>query len=362
MGSAMCTTFQIGDVVHWDVKALYENVHSFKKQLWSGCRNTIRTGRSPNHMMNIPRIEKPRHGNPFTPTPGRVRYAPRWLGVGAGAVGLSALFLMRGGRLATVALGVAGLAGAAYAMLYEPSHPRLERISLRFENLPAALDGLRIGHLSDLHVGHRFAAENTRWAVSQMRAEAPDILAITGDLVSYHKNIADLPGLLAPLRAPLGVYAVAGNHDHWEGLPEMIDALRPLGVEFLMNTQHRLKWHGVELTVAGVDDVWEGDADLDAALRGRPADGFTILLCHVPDMADTAATHGVHLQLSGHTHGGHMSLPWLGSFALPRHGWRYPVGLDYAGKTQVYVSRGIGGIPLRLGCPPEATIITLRRG
>ena len=268
MGSAMCTTFQIGDVVHWDVKALYENVHSFKKQLWSGCRNTIRTGRSPNHMMNIPRIEKLRHGNPFTPTPGRVRYAPRWLGVGAGAVGLSALFLMRGGRLATVALGVAGLAGAAYAMLYEPSHPRLERISLRFENLPAALDGLRIGHLSDLHVGHRFAAENTRWAVSQMRAEAPDILAITGDLVSYHKNIADLPGLLAPLRAPLGVYAVAGNHDHWEGLPEMIDALRPLGVEFLMNTQRRLHWRGAELTVAGVDDVWEGDADLDAAPQG----------------------------------------------------------------------------------------------
>ncbi len=307
-------------------------------------------------------IKKDRHGSAFAPTPGRVRYAPRWLGVSAGVAGLAALSLVRGGRQAATALGAAGLVSAAYATLYEPSHPRLERIDLRFASLPAALDGLRIGQLSDLHLGHRFAAENTRWAVAQMVAEAPDILALTGDLVSYHRNIADLPGLLAPLRAPLGIYAVAGNHDHWEGLPEMIAALRPLGVEFLMNTQRRLHWRGAELTVAGVDDVWEGEVDLAAALKGTPADGFTVLLCHVPDMADEAATHGVNLQLSGHTHGGHMRLPWMGSFALPRHGWRYPVGLDYVGDTQVYVSRGLGGIPLRLGCPPEATIITLRRG
>ncbi|MEI7769306.1 MAG: metallophosphoesterase [Chloroflexales bacterium] len=290
-------------------------------------------------------IQRP--ASPFAPTPGRVRYSARWLGISAGAA---------------AALGAAGLAGAAYAMHYEPGRPRLERVSLRFAGLPAALDGLRIGQLSDLHLGHRFAAENTRWAVAQMVAEAPDILALTGDFVSYTKDIADLPGLLAPLRAPLGIYAVPGNHDHWEGLPAIIEALRPLGVEFLINAQRRLIWRGATLTLAGVDDIWEGEVDLAAALADSPAGGFTLLLCHVPDMADEAAAHSVDLQLSGHTHGGHMRMPWLGSFVLPRHGWRYPAGLAHVGNTQVYVSRGVGGIPLRLGCPPEATIITLRRG
>ncbi len=194
-----------------------------------------------------------RPGNPFAPLPGRVRYSGRWLGLGAGAAGLAALALARGGRRAAVALGAAGLAGAAYATAYEPRRPRLERLSLRFPNLPPALDGLRIGQLSDLHLGHRYSAENTRWAVAQMCDEAPELLALTGDLVSYTRNIADLPGLLAPLRAPLGIYAVPGNHDHWEGLPEIAAALRPLGVEFLVNASRRLRWRGAELTLAGVD-------------------------------------------------------------------------------------------------------------
>jgi len=291
-----------------------------------------------------------------------VRYSGRWLGLGAGAAGLAALALARGGRRAAVALGAAGLAGAAYATAYEPRRPRLERLSLRFPNLPPALDGLRIGQLSDLHLGHRYSAENTRWAVAQMCDEAPELLALTGDLVSYTRNIADLPGLLAPLRAPLGIYAVPGNHDHWEGLPEIAAALRPLGVEFLVNASRRLRWRGAELTLAGVDDAWDGDMDMAAALAGAPAGGFTLLLCHMPDLADEAARRGVDLQLSGHTHGGHIRMPWLGSLVLPRYGWRYPVGHFHVGRTQLYVSRGVGGMPLRLGCPPEATVITLRRG
>ncbi|NNJ12171.1 metallophosphoesterase [Chloroflexales bacterium ZM16-3] len=299
--------------------------------------------------------------NPFAPLPGRVRYSARWLGMSAGAAGLAALAVARGGRRAAAVIGAAGLAGAAYATMYEPSHPKLERVSLRFHGLPLALDGMRIGQLSDLHLGHGYSVENTRWAVAQMLAEAPDLLALTGDLVSYTQNIADLPGLLAPLRAPLGIYAVPGNHDHWEGMPEIAEALRPLGVEFLVNDSRRLHWRGTDFTIAGVDDAWDGEMDMAAALAGAPTGDFTVLLCHMPDMADEAAQRGVDLQLSGHTHGGHLRLPLLGSFVLPRYGWRYPIGLHHIGRTQVYVSRGVGGMPLRLGCPPEATIITLRR-
>lgn len=299
--------------------------------------------------------------NPFAPLPGRVRYSARWLGLSAASAALAALAVARGGRPAAAAIGAAGLAGGIYATQVEPLRPRLERVSLRFPNLPPELDGLRIGQLSDLHLGHRFSDVNTRWAVAQMVAEAPDLLALTGDLVSYTRNIADLPGLLAPLRAPLGIYAVPGNHDHWEGLPELVAALRPLGVEYLINTGRRLRWRGAEFTLAGVDDAWDGEMDMAAALALAPADGFNVLLCHMPDMADEAAQRGVDLQLSGHTHGGHMRLPWLGSFVLPRYGWRYPIGHHQIGRTQLYIARGVGGIPLRLGCPPEATIITLRR-
>ncbi|MBX0329766.1 metallophosphoesterase [Oscillochloris sp. ZM17-4] len=293
-----------------------------------------------------------RPDNPFAPLPGRVRYSARWLGASAGATALAALAVARGGPRAAAAIGAAGVAGATYATSYEPSRPRMERISLRFPGLPPALDGLRIGQLSDLHLGHRFAIENTRWAVAQMVDEGPDLLALTGDLVSYTRNIAELPGLLAPLRAPLGIYAVPGNHDHWEGMPAIAAALRPLGVEFLVNARRSLRWRGAEFTLAGVDDAWDGEMDMAAALEGAPAGGFTVLLCHMPDMADEAAQRGVDLQLSGHTHGGHMRLPWLGSFVLPRHGWRYPIGLHHVGRTQVYVSRGIGPCPLSpVPCP-----------
>jgi predicted MPP superfamily phosphohydrolase len=211
----------------------------------------------------------------------------------------------------------------------------------------------------------RFSGANSRWAAAALAAEAPDLVALTGDFVSYDHAIEELAETLAPLAAapaPLGMFAVPGNHDYWEGLPAIRRALAPLGIEFLMNARRTLRRGGADLVLVGVDDQWNGQPDLAAALDGAPRDAFTLLLAHCPDMADEAAERGVSLQLSGHTHGGHVRLPVLGALCLPRHGWRYPAGHEHVGATQVYVSRGIGGLPLRLGCPPEATIITLRRG
>lgn len=303
-----------------------------------------------------------REGRRFDPTPGKVRYSARWLGATAAGGVLATLSVAAAGLPAAAALGAAGVAGAAYALLHEPRTPRLERVTLRCAGLPAALDGLRIGQISDMHLGMRFAAENSRWAVAQMAREVPDLLALTGDFVSYEHAIPDLPAVLAGLPRPrLGAYAVPGNHDYWEGVPEIRRALAPLGVEFLINEHRSLPAGGAALVVAGVDDEWDGVPDMGAALRGAPAGAFTVLLAHCPDAADQAAAHGVDVQLSGHTHGGHVRLPGLGSLVLPRYGWRYPVGHERVGATEVYVSRGIGGLPLRLGCAPEATIITLTR-
>lgn len=294
--------------------------------------------------------------------PSLVRYSPRWLGAGAALGMLATLAVQWGGTPTAVALGAASVAGAAYATLFEPRRPVLERVTLRLPTLPAALEGLRIGQLSDMHLGHPHGQANTQWAVQQMGNEEPDVLVLTGDFVSFHHAIADLPALLRPLYAPLGIYAVPGNHDYWEGLDAIRAGLEPLGIEFLINTSTRLDWRGAELWLAGVDDLWHNGADLDAALAQVPPDVFTLLLAHEPDLADAAAERNVAMQLSGHTHGGHLCLPLLGSFCLPLHGTRYPVGLEQVGAMQLYVSRGLGGMPLRMGCPPEATIFTLVRG
>jgi predicted MPP superfamily phosphohydrolase len=107
--------------------------------------------------------------------------------------------------------------------------------------------------------------------------------------------------------------------------------------------------------------VWDGRPSLRQALRGVPSHGFKLLLSHAPDIAESAAHAGIHVQLSGHTHGGHLRLPLLGPFTLPRYGKRYVIGEYQVDGLTLYVSRGLGGAPLRLLCPPEATIITLRR-
>lgn len=306
-----------------------------------------------------------RDGRRFDPTPGKVRYSRGWLGAMAGGAALSAAAVAMAGPAAAAAIAAAGLATAAYATLHEPRRPRLERVTMRFADLPPALDGLRVGQISDLHLGMRYAAENGRWAAEQLAAERPDLLALTGDFVSYEHAIGELGAVLAPLaglRPPLGAFAVPGNHDYWEGVPAIRRALEPLGVEFLINTHRVVRHGGAALTVAGLDDLWDGEPDLGAALRGAPAGGFTLLLSHCPDSADEAAALGVRAQLSGHTHGGHMIMPLIGPFVLPRFGWAHPVGHRRVGELQLYVSRGSGGLPLRLNCPPEATVITLRRG
>jgi uncharacterized protein len=265
-----------------------------------------------------------------------------------------------GGPLVLAAMGLAGLGGALYATLVEPRRPVLERLDLRFSQLPAALAGLRIGVIGDLHLGHPFAEQNTRWAVAQMVREQPELIVITGDFVSYDHAIPQLADLLRPLKAPLGMFAVPGNHDYWEGVDTVRAAVEPLGVRFLINSGQLIERGGGAFYMAGIDDEWEGEADLGRAIAGR-AGLFSILLAHAPDIADEAARQGVDLQISGHTHGGHLRLPLLGAFALPFYGTRYSIGHERIGRTQLYVSRGLGGFPLRFNCPPEATILTLTR-
>lgn len=292
------------------------------------------------------------------------RCSPQWIGTGLFLGGVAALsWRWRRWRVPTALLvGGAGVAGTVYSTMIEPRRPVLERVTIHLPTLPPALDGIRIGQLSDMHLGFPHGHANTRWGVATMLAEQPEVLVLTGDFVSFTRTIPDLPDLLHPLQAPLGVYAVPGNHDHWEGLADIRAHLEPLGITFLMNESRCLRWNGGELWLAGIDDMWYGTPDLGAALADVPDGACTLLLSHAPDFADTATHHKVALQLSGHTHGGHLHLPLLGWFCVPFHGIRYVSGLERVGDMRLYVTRGLGGAPLRMNCPPEATLVTLRRG
>jgi len=297
--------------------------------------------------------------NPFDPT--RLSYTRSWFGLGAAAATVGALGLRQFGWPAAAALGGLGAASLAYMKRFEPARPTLERVTMRLPTLPPELDGLRIAQITDAHVGLPQAAENLAWAIEQMRRERPDLIALTGDIAGLKTGITPLPRLLGQLSAPLGVYAVPGNHDYWEGLADVNAALELAGIPLLMNQGLQLGWNGADFWLGGVDEIWDGRPDFAAARAGAPDGAFAILLAHSPDVADDAAAHGFALQLSGHTHGGHLRLPLLGPFARPRYGTRYVMGRYQVGAMALYVSRGLGGEALRLFCRPEATIFTLRR-
>lgn len=297
---------------------------------------------------------------PTAMDPVKVQFNPSWIasGVLGGAGALLALW--RFGKPALIGGAALGAAVLAHMTMGEPRRPQLDYVELALPTLPAGLQGLRIGQLSDIHLGVPYSRLNLVWALEQMRREKPDLIVLTGDQVMRHTAIPDLTALLRELRAPLGVYAISGNHDHWEGLHDVRAALALCDIPLLLNENRKLHWNNTDFWLIGVDDIWDGVQDFERAVEGIPPAGFKLLLGHSPDIADEAQNYGFALQLAGHAHGGHLKLPWFGPFARPRFGRRYVEGIHQVKGMTLYVSRGLSGAPLRLLNPPEATIITLR--
>jgi predicted MPP superfamily phosphohydrolase len=261
------------------------------------------------------------------------------------------------------------LGGGSILSAYgERQWPRVVRVTISPAGLPAALDGYTLCQLSDLHRGLLVAEGFLRKAVAIANSLRPDLTVVTGDFVSDRAHFAASCGaVLAGLQAPDGVYGVLGNHDYWNEDPEAVSAaLQRSGIQLLTNRSVTLRQGGVAWSLCGVDDWWAGKPDLDAALADVPARAFKVLLCHEPDPADEAALKGFPLQLSGHTHGGQILLPGRQPLVTPDYGHKYPVGLRQVpgSATQVYTNTGLGVIfpPIRINCPPEVTLITLRAG
>ena len=238
-----------------------------------------------------------------------------------------------------------------------------ERIWL--DALPEAFSGLRIVQISDIHHGLFLPEQWLAEAVQQTNRLRADIVVLTGDFVTYSRaNIEPAAEILSRLRARYGVLAVLGNHDFRVGADAVTSALRRKHIEVLRNQHVTLQFGGSSLYVAGVDDYGYG-ADVRRAVRGIPRDSATVLLAHNPRIIHLASRHGVSLVLSGHTHGGQVNLPLLGTvYGRSPERLRYKIGWDRLGPTQIYVSRGIGTIvlPWRLRCPAEITHLELLPG
>ena len=263
------------------------------------------------------------------------------------------------------AAAVAAVGGVVDAMIVEPKWIDVSRTDVAIRDLPPAWEGATVAVLADTHFGPLVELEYADEIAAILAREDPDVLAIVGDLVSRSRVLTDdLRDRLAAFGAKQLRCAVLGNHDYSFGADAVSKILSNAGFTVLMNAAVQPKRDGRALCFAGVEDLWRGRPDAEAALSGVGPDTPRVLLCHNPDYADRLPTDiRVDLMLSGHTHGGQVNLPLLGRLKLPVRNRRYTSGLALGPRCPVYTSRGLGmvGMAIRFNCRPELPILTLRR-
>ena len=257
-----------------------------------------------------------------------------------------------------VAVGVGGATGTgAYGYLYERRALQLTEALLPMAGLPLALDGLRIGLLTDIHRSQWVSEFDVRQAVATLTAARPDLIVLGGDYVTWgdRRYIGAAAEALSELTAPHGVFAVLGNHDDDRDVPA---ALARQGFEVLKDARTRRQVRGAALDLVGIRYWTKRAIEIAPLVRGTSS--ATVLLAHDPRRLIEASSLNIPLVVSGHTHGGQVVLPGVGALAARR----FPViaGQASLGDTQIFVSRGVGTVyvPVRLNCPPEVAVLTLR--
>lgn len=270
-----------------------------------------------------------------------------------------------GGALGTLA--AMGLTAAeAYQSRYvNPYSPALTRFDLTLPERHPALAGLRIGFISDTHVGPFITQGDLIRAVDLVRAEKPDLILLGGDYISESPRFIPLAAeVLGDLvrAAPLGGVGVIGNHDLSVSGRQVSEIMGAAGIPILRNQTASFPYNGDTLWIGGIDDTLVGDDQPGATFAQIPPGAAAIALWHEPEFAELAAAQGAFAQLSGHTHGGQIRIPGVGAVGLPIHGKRYVMGANVADGMQIYTSRGVGVYrpPLRFNCPPEVSIVTLK--
>jgi len=263
----------------------------------------------------------------------------------------------------TLAMGAGGVTRAFGSV----NIPRREFL---MKDLPPALDGLKILHLSDLHLRHYVTLDDLETVLQEAGEVRPDLVLLTGDVADDLALLPDALDMIAQLRPPLGTYACLGNHEYFRGIHEVRTIFDHSPIPLFVNQGTGIQVGAARLFVGGTDDPRRMGAKetaffrdaIDHIQRDVHADDAFVLMSHRPDAFDYASENGVHLTLSGHTHGGQVGLAGRSLFDSL---WpdRYLWGHYERHDRHLYTSSGVGHwFPFRLGCPPEAPVIVLRRG
>jgi uncharacterized protein len=261
------------------------------------------------------------------------------------------------GAAATLGLGVSVLAEAS-------GLPGLRSVALELPDLPPEWDGLVIAQVSDVHAGRYMPAERIRQVHNLVMKTPVDLVVFTGDQLDRRPSDAEaFVAGFSGISAPLGVYGILGNHDHYVPDSLAVNALLRAGITPLVNDSRVFRRHGSDLALVGVEDLHgSGERRPEFSVLRQHPGAFRICLCHQPQGWHDALTAGAHLTLAGHTHGGQIALPSR-NLNLARLHSRYIAGAYRREDSLLWVSRGIGvgAMPLRVGSPPEIDLITLRR-
>jgi hypothetical protein len=261
-------------------------------------------------------------------------------------------------------VGALGVAVAGFGAQSALGAVAVEKVRVALRRLPRSLSGFKVAQISDVHIGPTLGRAWLEDVVATVNATDPDIVVITGDLVDGSVDaLREETAPLGKLKAKHGVFFVTGNHEYYSGADAWIAELTRMGIRVLRNERVSIGEGEESFDLAGVDD-WSAarhgqghGADLPKALAGRDPLRELVLLAHQPKQIVEAAALGVGLQLSGHTHGGQI-YPWHLFVKLDQP---YLAGLASHGETQIYVSRGTGywGPPMRVGAPPEISLLEL---
>ncbi|MFA1818728.1 metallophosphoesterase [Virgibacillus oceani] len=266
-------------------------------------------------------------------------------------------------------LAVAGLSGTTYyyAREIEPSSLYINENVIASPSIPPAFNQFKIVQFSDTHLGFQYTLDQLNELVRTINDLQPDMIVFTGDLVDephlYHWDNR-LIDILRSLQAQYGKYWIYGNHDHGGyGTEIVLDVMEQAAFTLLKNSHTLIEKENAMFILAGIDDVLLGKPDVQEALHNVNPDAFTILLAHEPDYADKTIDFPVDIQLSGHSHGGQIRLPFFGDVYTPAYAEKYVEG-KYTiqnGKLDLYVNKGIGTtrVPYRFLCQPEIHLFTL---
>jgi predicted MPP superfamily phosphohydrolase len=259
--------------------------------------------------------------------------------------------------------------GALWSYFIEPSSPRVETVRLKLPGLTQAFFDLRIAQISDIHMGGWMNSGRLGHIVELITQEKPDILLLTGDFLIGHEfnsdseqHLQEIINVLSPLTKIVPSFGILGNHDYWTNADAVREMLMSCNVTELTNSVFTLSRGSEMLHLCGVDDIWEGGVRLDEVTDKLRDNSAAILLVHEPDFADVSAETGrFDLQVSGHSHGGQVVIPFYGPPILPYLGRKYPSGLYQVRSMLQYTNRGVGMIDpaVRFNCPPEITIFVL---